>query len=115
MKGKLEIYIRHNSSGAQLHIYVPESQKKSFLDAIKSGVCDLSEADANFEMSILQEKVLFMLEPSYRELASTILRMKRTFHESACSLVGEACKSQRTRHLATLFNNRGQTTINAEA
>lgn len=55
MKGKLEIYIRHNSSGAQLHIHVPESQKKSFLDAIKSGVCDLSEADANFEMSILQE------------------------------------------------------------
>lgn len=55
MKGKFEIYIRHNSNGAQLHIHVPEDRKKEFLDSIKSGQCDLSEADANFEMSILQE------------------------------------------------------------
>lgn len=55
MKGKLEVYIRHNSSGARVHIHVPESQKKSFLDAIKSGDCDLSNAGANFEMSILKE------------------------------------------------------------
>ena len=48
----IEIYIRQNSNGAMLNMYVPSELKDFLLESLRNGECDLSDFNANFEMSI---------------------------------------------------------------
>ena len=52
---KIEIYIRHNSNGAMLNLHVPSELKEFLLKSLNNGQLDLSNLEANFEISVLPE------------------------------------------------------------
>ena len=74
---KIEFYVRHNSNGSMLNIYMSPEAKKFLLKALlETGKVDSEQVEMSVELNVQQEWVCNPDNPNYLRIPVSLLNFQ---------------------------------------